>query len=68
MTITRPYTTAEVAALFLMRRGVTFNSAYYNNVIKRLERKTTHPLARAKLARGMWDRTMIDNYLATKGK
>ena len=68
MTITRPYTTAEVPELFLMRRGVTINSAYYNNVIKRLERKTTHPLARAKLARGMWDRTMIENYLATKGK
>lgn len=55
----RPYTTQEVIELFAIH-GLQFSSAYYNNVILK---RPTHPLYHAKLARGMWDRKLVEKFL-----
>lgn len=58
----RPYTTAEMIELFA-QHGVTFNSAYFTNVIRR---RPAHPLYHAKIARGMWARGLVDDYFSRR--
>jgi hypothetical protein len=57
----RPYTTPEM----LEKIGVKHRS-YINVVIFNAKRSTPHPLADAKLARGMWDKDKVDQYAKDK--
>lgn len=57
----RPYTTREMLDLI----GIKHRS-YINVVIFNPKRKTPHPLAAAKLARGMWDKKTVDEYVKSK--
>jgi hypothetical protein len=60
----RPYTTAELIAK-LNQSGVKGTTAYINVVIMRSK---SHPLKQAKIARGMWDKDIVDKYFREKAQ
>ena len=54
----RPYTTGEVIRLLHVSRF------WIANVVNNANRSTPHPLLRAHLARGMWDKEQVDYFIA----
>ena len=65
---TRPYTTAELLEIISATRGINPNRSYIRNVIMNAKRSQPHPLKPAYLARGMWDRSTVDQWAQAESK